>query len=253
MTAQGNNYIYLDNRGLSYANLDFNALSIAISDIRFGIGSDGLVVIDSDRTADCLMRIFNSDGSEAKMCGNALRCVAYLMTKESKRSMISINTLSGVKTAEVDTLLNSVRVNMGIPKLVKKYTSDSLTGNIIDIGNQHLVLNQRESLMSRIQFLELAEDKQNSSDFPDGINIELIEIIDRKRIKAIVYERGSGLTYACGSGATALFWDCYQNGLVDDTVMIKLDGGEVKVSLENNNVILEGEVGHICTGTFYWS
>lgn len=253
MTAQGNNYIYLDNRDSSYSELDFGALSKDISDIRFGIGSDGLIVMNHDNEADCLMRIFNSDGSEAKMCGNALRCVAFLLATEKKSLSVAINTLSGIKEAEVDLATKSVKVKIGIPKLVTKYKSATLSGNIIDIGNQHLIVNNSFFNISREEFLNLAKEKQGSLDFPDGINIELIEILDRKRIEAVVYERGSGLTYACGSGASALFWDCFQNGLVDDKVTIKLDGGQVKLSLVNNSVILEGSVAVVCGGTFYWS
>ncbi len=253
MTAQGNNYIYIDNRDFRYSELDFSALSKDISDVRFGIGSDGLVVMEDDEDALCLMRIFNNDGSEAKMCGNALRCLAFLLAQEGVKQPISINTLSGIKFAQVDELTHNVKVNMGIPSLINNYTSATLSGNVIDIGNQHLVVNNESLNISRDVFLKLAEEKQNSKDFPDGINIELIKIIDKRNIEAIVFERGSGLTYACGSGASALFWDSYQNGLVDKSVNIKLDGGLVKVSLEKNNVILEGKVSYICEGSFQWS
>lgn len=251
MTAQGNNYIYLDNRDFRYEEIDFSGLSKAISCVRFGIGSDGLVVLEDDEDALCLMRIFNSDGSQAKMCGNALRCVAYLMAEEGHINPIRINTLSGIRIAEVDIKTKNVKVNMGLPKFIEQYESDNILGNIVDIGNQHLIIHNNFAL-TRKEFLEIAEKLQTSSVFSDGINIELIDILDRKRIQAIVYERGSGLTYACGSGASALFWDCYINGLVDDSVIIKLDGGDIKVSCENNNVILEGEVKHIGSGTFYW-
>ena len=253
MTAQGNNYIYLDNRDLCYDKLDFNALSRDVSDIRFGIGSDGLVVINKDAEADCFMRIFNSDGSEAKMCGNALRCVAYLISLKSSKSHVSINTLSGIKTAHVNLEESSVKVNMGMPKLIKEYDSSSLAGNLVDIGNLHLIVNKDRHNLTRDEFLSLAQEKQESPDFPDGVNIELIEILSRDKISALVYERGSGLTYACGSGATALFWDCYRKGLVAKTATINLDGGDIKVSLKNNNVILEGQIRIVCKGTFYWS
>lgn len=251
MTAQGNNYIYLDNRDFCYEHLDFNALSRDISNVQFGIGSDGLVVLENDEDALCLMRIFNSDGSEAKMCGNALRCVAYLMAKEGHRTL-AINTLSGIRQAEVNLTSKRVKVNMGTPELVNSYNSDALSGNIIDVGNQHLIVNNINFKLNREEFLKLAEAKQASVDFPDGINIELINVIDRNNIQATVFERGSGLTFACGSGATALFWDSYQNNLVAGNINVKLDGGDVKLSLNSNNVILEGEVAEICSGTFYW-
>lgn len=253
MTAQGNNYIYLDNRDSRYSKLDFKVLSQDISNVRFGIGSDGLVLMEEDEDSLCLMRIFNSDGSEAKMCGNALRCVAYLLAEEGHNNPLVINTLSGFRQAEVDKNTKIVRVNMGVPKLVKKYCSGTLSGNIIDIGNEHLIVNNQSLNLTRAEFLKLAEEKQSSPDFPDGINIELIKIIDRNTIEALVFERGSGLTYACGSGASALFWDCYQQGIVSDSVKIKLDGGDVKISLNDNNVILEGNVSSICDGTYHWS
>lgn len=253
MSAQGNNYIYVDNRKKTYDNLDYNALSKAVSDVRFGIGSDGLVLINSDSEADCFMRIFNSDGSEAMMCGNALRSLAFLLAEESGKEFVSINTLSGIKKAQVDIENRVSIVDLGEAKLLTKYESELISGNVIDIGNQHLIINNAHAKLSRNNFLHLAEELQKDSAFPDGINVELIEVLSRRRIKAYVYERGSGLTYACGSGASALFWDSWNKGLIDKNAVIELDGGEVKVSLDNNNVILEGEVKVICTGTFKWS
>ncbi len=255
VTAQGNNYIYIDNRKETYQNIDFNNLSKAVSDIRFGIGSDGLVVMneDADKETDCFMRIFNSDGSEAKMCGNALRSVAYLLAEESKKTNFTIGTLSGTKKAKVDLGESTVIVEMGLAKVITSYSSDRLKGNVIDIGNQHLIINNDKAKMKREDFLHLAEDIQCSNDFPDGINVELIEIISPERIKAIVYERGSGLTYACGSGASAIFWDCYKQRLVESTVTIELDGGDVRISYKNNNINLEGQVREVCHGTFKWS
>ncbi len=253
VTAQGNNYIYLDNRAGKYNNINLNDLSKSVSDIRFGIGSDGLVVYNQDQEADCFMRIFNSDGSEANMCGNALRSIAYLLAKESGNESIKINTLSGIKQATVDINKSIVKVDMGCPIIKGVYKSSSLSGHIVDIGNKHLVVNNQELGMSRQEFLQAAKELQNSSDFPDGINVELVDIISKKKIKAIVYERGSGLTYACGSGATALFWDSYLQKLVDKNVVIGLDGGDLRVSYQKNKVILKGEVRQVCTGNFYWS
>ncbi len=253
ITAQGNNYIYVDNRDLSLQDIDLTSLAIAVSDIRFGIGSDGLVVINPDVEADCFMRIFNSDGSEAKMCGNALRSLAYLLAQDMGKVEISINSLSGVKQAKVDVEQACVRVEMGQPKLVRNFFSPSLNGNVIDIGNLHLIVNNKEANLTRAEFLKLAEDLQKTRDFPDGINIELIDVVSPKRVEAIVYERGSGLTFACGSGASALFWDCYQASLVDSSIIVGLDGGDLKVFQSNNNVNLEGEVRIVCQGTFKWS
>lgn len=251
MTAQGNNYIYLDNRDLRYADVNFSNLSSAISDVRFGIGSDGLVVLEKQEKAHCLMRIFNSDGSEAKMCGNALRCVAFMLAEEGFASPIIIKTLSGVKTATVNIETKVVKVNMGIPNTLAPVQIGKLSGNVVDVGNQHWVI--RNSEVTRDEFIRDAEKVQTSLAFPDGINVELIDIIDRTTIVAIVYERGSGVTYACGSGVTAIFWDCYEQGLVDKRVKIKLDGGEITVSLQKDNVVLEGKVTHIAEGTFRWS
>lgn len=251
MTAQGNNYIYLDNRNLRYKDLNFSKLSQAISDVKFGIGSDGLVVLEKEEEAHCLMRIFNSDGSEATMCGNALRCVAFMLAEEGSASPIIINTLSGIKTATVNIESRVVQVKMGVPKILTPVKIGQLAGNVIDVGNQHWVI--RNSEITREEFLRDAEKVQTSLAFPGGINVELIEIIDRTTIVATVYERGSGVTYACGSGAVAIFWDCYHQDLIDRRVKIKLDGGEITVSLQKDNVILEGKVTHIAEGTFRWS
>ncbi|MFA7056259.1 MAG: diaminopimelate epimerase [Candidatus Cloacimonadales bacterium] len=251
MTAQGNNYIYLDNRDFRFENYNLAKLSKAISDVKFGFGSDGIVVLDSDEDTHCFMRIFNSDGSEAKMCGNALRCVAFMMAEEDNHAPILINTRSGIKTASVNRETRVVKVNMGVPKTLKRIEIGKMSGNVVDVGNRHWII--RNSEITRDEFIKEAERVQKSAEFPKGINVELINILDRNKITAIVYERGSGVTSACGSGATAIFWDCYEQGLIDKKVKIKLEGGDITVSLVKDNVILEGQVTHIGTGTFIWS
>lgn len=251
MSGLGNDYIYIDNRKMDHIN--YSDLSIKVSDRRFGIGSDGLVVLEKDLNNDCLMRIFNNDGSEATLCGNALRCVGYLLFLESGKSKYSINTLSGAKLTSIDYNSKDITVEMIDYNDIKfsKYKDDE---RVVNVGNPHLIMETKE-LNNEIvtKFYEESSLLQKSKDFPESINIELIQIVSPRELNMYVNERGSGRTLACGSGATAVFCFCLKKGLTETRVKINLEGGKLDLYLENNKIYMKGGVEIICQGNYYWS
>ncbi len=248
MTGLGNDYIYLDNLDKEFEDIDFSSLSISVSNRHFGVGSDGLVVISEDSNADCYMRIFNADGSEASMCGNALRCVAYLMNQKTNKQEITINTLSGVRKSLVKEDSN-IEVFMGEPKIVSEYTIEGYKCSLVNVGNEHLIFPNCD--LNNDKFVELAKRVQNNILFPDGINVEKIDIIDNQTVRCFVYERGSGVTLACGSGATAVYYYCLKNKLISESAQVKLQGGALNFRY-TKGVYMMGSVDLICEGKYYW-
>ena len=240
--AQGNDYIFFDFTKTKKPDLDFSLLIKEISQRNFSIGSDGLVIIDKSTDADAFMDIYNADGSRAKMCGSALRSVVYYLhcnDKENKQTF-KINTLSGIKDGQV---LNdkSVKVNMGKAKIIKKNLNiENFKGNYISVGNPHFVI-----LSDNISYENtniFGPQIEKNSFFENGVNIEFAQIINNNNIKMFVWERGSKQTYACGTGACAVFYSAFSQKLVENEVNIHMLGGEVKVSSQEDNIYLTGKV-----------
>lgn len=217
----GNDYLYINN--LKGNIKDLNNLSIKLCDRHLGIGADGIITLENSKVADYKMRIFNSDGTEAEMCGNGIRGLAKYIydNKISNKENLTIETKSGIRSIELivkdnkidscivdmgEIILNSKDIPVNIEKdkcINEKIKIDNKTYEFtsISVGNPHCVI-----------FLE-AIDKLNLNDigyklehhpiFPNKTNVEFIEIIDKNNIKMRVWERGSGETLACGTGATA--------------------------------------------------
>ena len=251
MTALGNDYIYVVDMDFELEGVDFSELARDVSDRHFGIGSDGLVIINDSDEADCSMRIFNSDGSEAEMCGNALRCVGLIAYGSNDTRTAKISTLSGIKTVKCSTKGGFVKANMGQPVIVKELNVAGFNGDIVDVGNPHYVV--YDDSISDEDFEKRAEALQHDPNFPNGVNVERARVKNKKNIECLVYERGSGMTLACGTGATALFWSCYKRGLVDSKVNVKLPGGTLVVEKLKSGVTINGEVSTIATGVYIWS
>lgn len=273
MHGAGNDYIYINGINEVYNNLPL--LARRISDRHFGIGSDGLVVILPSGHADFRMRMFNADGSEAEMCGNASRCIGrYVVEKGlTEKREISLETGAGIRTLFVTSEGNDVKevkVDMGIPELcpelipvhsvskdAKISETEIINGISYDItavgmGNPHAVIFV-ESLFDRLVLgegpkLEVAEI------FPNKANIEFVRLRDRENIDMRVWERGSGETMACGTGACAAVVAGVLNGLTDRRVTVHLPGGELKVDWDENNdhVYLGGDSVTVADGVYYF-
>ena len=272
MEGAGNDYVYLDLLRNNY-DLDFNDLSKKIADRHFGVGGDGLVLIMESADAHYRMRMFNADGSEAEMCGNAIRCVgkylydrAYLDDRE-----FSIETLAGVKQLNVfetdeDGKAVKLRVDMGEPVLQGKkipvlfgmepvvgVTVRGYEGTAVSMGNPHFVIFVDEITDNHVlidgPLLETAPE------FPNKINVEFVSVIDREQIEMRVWERGSGETLACGTGACASAVASVLNSKTSREMNVKLLGGTLRIEWEesSNRVFMTGPATEVFSGTYTYN
>ena len=234
MQGLGNDYIYVDVREHPIA--DPVAFSRRWSDRRTGIGSDGLILIGGSERADFSMRIFNADGSEGKMCGNGARCVGkYLHDKGlTDKTVITLDTLSGVKTLELnldgDGAVRAVTVDMGkgMPRRISLPQGGE--GVAVDVGNPHLVLFVSEDPDDHF-LTEAGGALEKDPLFPEGVNVEFVRILDEGHLRMRVWERGSGITAACGTGACASVIAAALEGKVrPEGCLVHMDGGTLTVS-----------------------
>ncbi len=247
MQACGNDYIYVNCFREQVS--DPEKLSLKLSDRHYGIGGDGLILIEPSDTADAFMHMFNRDGSEGKMCGNGIRCVVkfiydHHLIPEDRRYAV-IETRAGLrKTAfEVtDGLVSRVTVDMGIASATGSgcVNIDSAERQIVyegmDIGNPHAVvfLEDDPGLLTAVPLRQAGMAVQNSDRFPDGVNVEFIEVVSRNEIRMSVWERGSGETLACGTGAAASVAAGCMTGRLDTPVLVHLAGGDLTIDYESD-------------------
>lgn len=251
----GNDYIYINM--MEYEIADPQAAAIAWSDRHKGIGSDGLVLIDRSPVpeADFSMRIFNADGSEAMMCGNASRCIGkYLYERGlTDKTEIRLLTLSGVKTLSLlvnDGVVESVTVDMGEPVLEDESqfmpARDPGYGTFVSMGNPHYVIftDDVDQVGESGRKLELYPT------FPQRCNIEFAHIEEDGSIRTRVWERGSGITQACGTGACATAVAAVLTGQAERTSQIVMDGGTLTIEWrkEDNNVYMTGPAEFVFDG-----
>lgn len=269
MQGCGNDYIYINCFDTEINSPE--SLSVLLSDRHFGIGGDGVVIIQRSQVADARMRMFNLDGSEGKMCGNAIRCVAkYLYDNEIvKKPQLSIETLSGIKELQLYTTdgeVSSVKVNMGKAELEPKLIPVNLAGeNIIEqpveidgveykitcvsMGNPHAVVFLNE--VDNFPVQEIGPKFESAEIFPDRINTEFVEVVNRNYLKMRVWERGSGETLACGTGACASVVAAVLGGYCDaDTdITVRLLGGELVIRYTDSAVFMTGGCLKVFEGT----
>ena len=255
MQGLGNDYLYI------YGEVPENVKEIAVkySDRHFGIGSDGLICISPSEVADFKMRIFNADGSEAKMCGNGIRCIGkYVYEKGyTDKTELTIETLSGIKTLNLIVVygkVKSVSVDMGKTVIQDEITltaaDRTFTAVPVSVGNPHIVVfvNDVESFPIEKYGKILEKHPQ----FPDGVNVEFAEVKDGY-IRMRVWERGSGITLACGTGACATVSAAVKKGLIKENefITVKLDGGELKIKYTDEKVVMTGSAEFIAEGETY--
>lgn len=269
MHGAGNDYIYVNCFEEKVENI--NETAKFVSDRHFGIGSDGLVLICPSDKADFRMDMYNSDGTQAEMCGNATRCVGkYVHDKGlTDKTLITLETLAGIKILKLNLDDNgeveTVEVNMGSPELVpKNIPIDSeldrfiqepvivdgkeykVTG--ISMGNPHAVTYIDD--VDSLEIEKLGPKFENHELFPRRINTEFAQIVDRKTIKMRVWERGAGETLACGTGACATMVAANLSDLVDDCVDLVLIGGTLNIrwDKEENNIYMTGPAKFVFDG-----
>ncbi len=266
----GNDYVYVD--GFKYTIGDPNKFSEFVSDRHFGIGSDGLILILPSDIADFRMRMFNADGSEGKMCGNATRCIGKFVYEAgyTKSDKVTLETLSGIKylTLHVeDEKVVSVDVDMGMAILKPAdipMTADGDTfinqpitiddkiyyGTSVSMGNPHVILYCDD--VDSIELETIGPKFEFNPLFPERVNTEFVQIINENTVKMRVWERGSGETWACGTGACAVAVSCVLNGYCKkgEEITVILRGGELKITYnEDGTVLMQGPATKVFDGT----
>ena len=245
-------------------------VAIYVSDRHFGIGSDGLILICPSKVADFRMAMYNADGSEGKMCGNGVRCIAkyvyeYGLTDKDK---ISIETKGGIKYLDLtieDGKVVLVKVNMGAPILEPKQipvtigtdccVNEAITVDgkeyyitCVSMGNPHAVTFVADT--DSLPLEQLGPHFEKHEAFPDRVNTEFVQVLNRKEVKMRVWERGSGETLACGTGTCATVVACVLNDLTDHEITVHLLGGDLYLNYDENEdtVWMTGPAAVICDG-----
>lgn len=273
----GNDYVYVDCTKEVIPNISETA--IRVSDRHFGIGSDGLILIKASDVADFEMDMYNADGSRGKMCGNGIRCVAKYVYDHglTDKTTITVNTLSGIKTLKLtveDGKVSKVRVDMGEPELIPAQVpvKASVLGladdrretivaepleikgrsydiTCVSMGNPHCITFIGEDVRDfPLEAVGPVFEKHEL--FPERVNTEFINVIDKDHLRMRVWERGSGETLACGTGACAVAVASYLNGFTGRSVDIELLGGHLEVVYDEktNHVFMTGPATEVFSG-----
>lgn len=264
----GNDYIYFDCFNQKIKNP--SALAVRLSDRHFSIGGDGVILLCPSKIADCAMRMFNADGSEGKMCGNGVRCVGKLARDLGyvNGDICTVETLSGVKTLQfsfgADGKVASAKVDMGAAVLNGKLIPSTLEGaqvvdrsavfggeeykiTLVSMGNPHCVVFKEPDGLELEKIGPLFE---NSPLFPERINTEFVRVDSRNELTMRVWERGSGETWACGTGACAVAVAAVLNGFADKNtpITVHLKGGDLVITYTDKTVYMEGAATLAFTG-----
>ena len=255
MQGLGNDYLYI------YGEVPENVSDLAkkYSDRHFGVGSDGLIFVSPSTKADFKMRIFNADGSEAKMCGNGIRCVGKFVYDKgyTDKTQLTVETLSGVRSLELFVVYGKVKtvaVDMG-----KVSVSDDIsltaadkkfTGTPVSVGNPHFVVFVDDAENFPVE--KYGQILEKNEKFKGGVNVEFAEIKDGY-IRMRVWERGSGVTLACGTGASATVAAAVKKGLAKENeyIAVRLDGGELKIKYTESGVVMTGGAEFVAEGETY--
>ncbi|RBW71300.1 diaminopimelate epimerase [Bacillus taeanensis] len=275
MHGLGNCYIYVNMFEETLHEEEMPELAQKVSDRNTGIGSDGMILICPSESAPVKMRIFNSDGSEGKNCGNGLRCVAKYVYEHGmvKETGFHIETLGGLVYAQVfveNGIVSNVLIDMGEPRLKRKELpmkdrdeetvlnevltidegSFAFTG--VSMGNPHIITFVEEIEQAPVTSVGPKLEKHEL--FPEGVNVEFVEVVNETELHFRVWERGSGVTQACGTGACAAAVAAVLNKRAkrDEDIIVHLAGGDLTIRwTEKGNVLMTGAAETICTGTYY--
>ncbi len=268
MQGIGNDYVYVNCFREQVADPEKTA--VLVSDRHFGVGADGLILIKPSQRADFEMDMYNADGSRGAMCGNGIRCVAkyvydYGLTDKTR---ITVDTMSGVKTLDLfveDGKVTRVKVDMGAPELTaagipaqfekEQVVNEPLSVGgaeyritCVSMGNPHCVVPVED--VDGFDIEKTGPMFENHPMFPDRVNTEFIRVLDERTVQMRVWERGSGETWACGTGACAVAVACALNGWTKDQVLVHLRGGDLEIlwDREKNTVFMTGPAAVVFEG-----
>ncbi len=274
MQGIGNDFIILEAQELSKTDLSYSELTKKMCNRNFGIGADGLIIVnppDVDSKCDVSWRIFNSDGSEPQMCGNGIRCFAKYVYKKGivNKKTFSVCTLAGMIVPEV--LDNQkIRVNMGSPILeaskipvsiesldkVINYPleTDDIKVNItaVSMGNPHCIIFTEQDSAELAK--KIGPELEKNEIFPEKTNVEFVKVICKDKIKVDVWERGCGITLACGTGACASVVAGVLNNFTEDSVEVELPGGnlEIEWQRQTDKIFMTGGCEFVSEGQYFF-
>ncbi|MFJ9501094.1 diaminopimelate epimerase [Brevibacillus centrosporus] len=273
----GNDYVYVNCFTEDLTGVDFPELARRVSDRHFGVGGDGLILIMPSERADFRMRVFNNDGSEAKNCGNGLRCVSKYVFDHglTTENTFTVETLGGIMTPMVsldqEGKVEQVTIDMGEPRFERaaipmtgipeekaleetiEVDGEAFTMTAVSMGNPHAILFMDEVLDEDV--LKYGPKIEFHEWFPERTNVEFIQILDRQEIHFRVWERGSGVTLACGTGACAAAVAAILSGRTDRKVTVHLAGGDLFIEWResDNHVFMTGPATEVFSGVYQGS
>ncbi|KUG04197.1 diaminopimelate epimerase [hydrocarbon metagenome] len=268
MHGLGNDFIVAEASSFQDA-IKFQPYAVKLCDRHFGIGADGLILTGKDEDQDVFMRIFNPDGSEPEMCGNGIRCVALYARRYGlvDRDSFSIKTLAGPRFPEIykEAGQEWIRVDMGEPELDRqKIPAAGQGSNIamtltaagreflctaVSMGNPHAIIYVDD--INSVPLTEWGPQIETHKMFPEKTNVEFVKVINEEELEAVVWERGAGITLACGTGACAILVASVLNGQSHRRAIIRLPGGELVIEWdqEDNHVYMSGPAVEVFRGT----
>lgn len=272
MQAVGNDFIVIDStKGLPIYNL--NVLTKFLCDRHIGIGADGVIFFEKSKIADFKMKIFNSDGTEAEMCGNGIRCLTKKLYdhKYINKSEFYIETLAGIKKVKIDISENKdekIEIDMGnvlwgkeakiayLPNNLKdedfieiNYNEQTFKLYFVSVGNPHVVCFVKD--FNHFNFEEVGKFVENYRYFPNKTNVEFVQVVNKDNIIVKVWERGAGRTLGCGTGAIASAMASIKKKYTENNVIVDLEGGKVEVRNIDNKMYLIGDAKFVYEGKIY--
>ena len=267
----GNDFIIVNDLQNEFGGVDLSALAARVCNRNFGIGADGLILVQPSNTADYRMKIINPDGSEAEMCGNGIRCFAkYLFNREMAGELMTVETLAGIRTIDVTIENNRAvgfTVNMGQPHLnAEDIPITGCHGKVIShpldvdgtqfdvtcvsMGNPHCII--FTDSVDAVPLEQVGPKIETHPSFPRKTNVEFVQILNRDEVKLRVWERGAGITLACGTGACATVVAGVLNGKLNRQATVHLPGGDLKIEWsETDEIYMTGPAEEVFTGRFH--
>ncbi|MBI4399920.1 diaminopimelate epimerase [Candidatus Micrarchaeota archaeon] len=270
MHGTGNDFVIIDERKkILVKDKEKHGLALKLCDRHFGIGADGIIFISNSKKNDMKMRIINSDGSEAEMCGNGIRCLALYAASSSKKKKFKVQTLAGLIQPEV--IGNDVRVSMGKPRLKCKEIPmnfnkttclneilnvpgfGTFTISAVSMGNPHVIIFTNN--LNEINLERLGPAIETHSIFPKKTNVHFVQVLNKNEIKIRTWERGAGITLACGTGATGCAVVCNLLNKTGEKIKVHVPGGELSIELVKKrgtitNTFMTGPATEVYKGSF---
>lgn len=271
MQGAGNDFIVIKYEDFPFEK-KFNELAKKICHRYYGIGADGLLVVSRSSVADFKMQYYNSDGSLAAMCGNGIRCFAKFVYEEglTDKTVFEVETLAGMKEVSLvieDKIAKYIKVNMG--KIIYDSSKIPVICHKPNFINESIKIKNREFVVTTVLMgvphtvvftnsIDISEVKdygpliEKHNIYPEQTNVNFAKIINRNNLEVRTWERGAGYTLACGTGVSSVVGIAYRLGLVDKTVTVNVEGGKLRIQVEEDeSIFMEGPADNVCSGVYF--